>query len=140
MAKNTLGNSPLQNDDRITIERKGVPSETTLQKVRQYANGTEIISVIALSNLEIDFSVGILQNIILSQSSIFTFVNATPGVYILKIVQGAGGSRTITWPSNVRWSGGTPPTLTTTAGAWDMVTLIWDGTYFSGTSTLNFTA
>lgn len=42
----------------------------------------------------------------------------------LIITQGTGGSRTITWPSSVKWDGGTAPTLSTAVGAVDVVTLI----------------
>ena len=140
MIKNTLGNSPLQNEDRMLIERKGVASEISLRKVRQYANGTELIPASASGSLEIDLSNGILQAITLSASSTFTFVNVVPGVYILKLIQSGAGSYTVTWPSSVKWAEATAPTLTTTVGAWDFVTLIYDGVYFSGTSTLNFVA
>ena len=43
--------------------------------------------------------------------------------YTLRLIQGAGGSHTVTTWTNVRWSNGTLPTLTTTAGATDMITL-----------------
>jgi hypothetical protein len=36
MIKNTLGNSPLQNEDRIVVERKNVPSEVSLKKLSDY--------------------------------------------------------------------------------------------------------
>lgn len=48
--------------------------------------------------------------------------------------QDATGSRTVTWPSNIVWNGGLPPTLSTGAGYYDVVTLstvdggtTWDG-------------
>lgn len=39
------------------------------------------------------------------------------------IKQDSTGSRTITWPTSVRWAGGTPPTLSTAASALDIVVL-----------------
>ncbi len=137
MIKNTLGNSPLQNEDRIVIERKGVPSEVSLRSFRRYANGTEPL-VTSGSTLQLDFSNALLFDITLTAAATFTFVNPTPGVYVIKLTQGGAGSNTVTWPNSVKWSGATPPTLTTTVGAWDYITLVFDGTYFSATSTLNF--
>jgi len=137
MAKNTLGDSPLQNEDRIIIERKGVPSEISLRKLRTYANGTEPV-IATGSTLQLDFANALLFDITLTANATFTFVNASPGVYIIKLTQGGSGSYTVTFPSSVKWAGGSAPTLTTTVGAWDYITLIYDGTYFSATSTLNF--
>lgn len=48
--------------------------------------------------------------------------------YILTVVQDGTGSRTLTWNSIFKWEGGTAPTLTTTAGAYDIFTFVSDGT------------
>ena len=61
--------------------------------------------------------------------------------YILYLRQPASGGPTlINWNSLVLWPGGTPPTLSTTAGATDVITLIYNGTgaKYYGTSVLNF--
>jgi hypothetical protein len=60
------------------------------------------------------------------------------GTYIFELIQGGSGSYTITWPASVKWSGGTAPTLTTTVGKTDIVTLFHDGTNFFGTYSLNY--
>jgi hypothetical protein len=138
MLQNTLGNSPLQNEDRIIIERKGVPSETSLLKIRQYANGLVPKTRSISTNAEIDLSNAVLFDFTLTANGTITLVNGTAGVYVFIIRQDSVGSRTITWPSNVKWADATAPTLTTTANAWDIVTLIFDGTYFSAAPTLNF--
>ncbi|MGC4058183.1 MAG: hypothetical protein QM743_08700 [Chitinophagaceae bacterium] len=58
--------------------------------------------------------------------------------YIVKIIQGTGGSKTIgTWPTNTKWSGGTGPTLTTTAGAVDIVSFWFDGTNYNAVYSLD---
>lgn len=41
-------------------------------------------------------------------------------VFILRLIQDATGSRTVTWFSTINWAGGSAPTLTTTANAWDV--------------------
>lgn len=50
----------------------------------------------------------------------------------LYLTQGTGGSKTITWPTGVKWDGGVKPTLSTSAGAIDVITLLWNGTYWTG--------
>lgn len=48
----------------------------------------------------------------------------TYGQFVIKIIQdGAGGAFTVTWPSSVIWPSGTAPTITTTNGAIDEITL-----------------
>ena len=54
--------------------------------------------------------------------------------YTLVVTQGAGGSRTITtWPTGTRWTGGTAPTLSTTAGQRDVVSFYYNGSNYYGT-------
>jgi hypothetical protein len=82
---------------------------------------------------------GASQSITLDAATTFTFT-APPGDARLMLIvkQDATGSRTASWPANVKWPGGTAPTLTTTGGATDMITCWYDGTnYFCGAS-LNF--
>lgn len=87
----------------------------------------------------IDFSSGDIVTLTLNASTTLTLTNPITGLfYFIKAVQDATGSRTITWPGTVKWSGGTAPTLTTTASKTDIITLWWDGTNYFGTSTLNF--
>lgn len=77
-----------------------------------------------------------VQYVVLGGNRTFTF--ATPqdgGRYILILKQDATGSRTVTFPSNVLWAGGTPPTLSTAANTVDIITFVYDETndkYYSG--------
>lgn len=89
----------------------------------------------------IDWTLSNKQKSTLTGNCTFTFT-APPGPcsLILKLVQDATGSRTVTWPATVHWSGGTAPTLTTTANKVDIITFYYDGTTYFGNSTLNFTA
>lgn len=89
----------------------------------------------------IDWTVGNKQKSTLTGNCTFTFT-APPGPtnLILKLVQDATGSRTVTWPAAVHWPGGTAPTLTTTAAKVDIIMLYFDGTTYFGNSSLNFTA
>lgn len=49
-------------------------------------------------------------------------------VITVLLKQDGGGSRTVTWWSGILWAGGTTPTLTTTAGKYDVFTFIRLGT------------
>jgi hypothetical protein len=88
--------------------------------------------------VNIAYGSGNIADITLTASTTFTFSNHVVGTYILKLTQGGTGSYTITWPASVKWSGGTAPTLTTTVGKTDIVTLFHDGTNFYGTYSLNY--
>ena len=59
---------------------------------------------------------------------------------ILKIVQG-DGSDTITagnYHTNVKWAGGTKPTLSTANGAIDIISFYFDGTSYHGVGSIGF--
>jgi len=51
----------------------------------------------------------------------------TASTFTIKLVQDGTGSRTVTWWSGIKWSGGAAPTLTTTAGKADYFTFLTDG-------------
>jgi len=88
----------------------------------------------------IDFGVGNKQKSTLTDNVTFTFT-APPGPcnLILKLVQDATGSRTVTWPATVKWpSNGTAPTLSTGANDVDIVSFYFDGTNYYGQAGLDF--
>lgn len=60
------------------------------------------------------------------------------GTYMLVVVQDATGTRTLTWNAVFKWSGGTTPTLTTTANKRDLFWFVSDGTNLYGTAAQNF--
>ena len=120
------------------ITSSDVQMQTILRSALQPWSVFPNVVTASTANQSIDLQNTPLVLLNLNTSTTLSFTGAQVGVYILKVTQGAGGSKTLTFPSSVKWAGGTPPTLTTTAGAWDIITLIWDGTYFSATSTLNF--
>ena len=87
----------------------------------------------------IDWTAGNKQRSTLTGNVTFTFTEPTgPCNLIFKLIQDATGSRTVTWPADVNWPGGTAPTLTTTANATDIVSFYYDGTDFYGQVALNF--
>ena len=86
----------------------------------------------------INWSSGAKHALTLTGNCTLTFT-APLGVSSLTIhlTQDGTGSRTVTWPASVKWAGGTP-TLTTTAGASDIISLLYDGTNYWGVAALNF--
>ena len=50
------------------------------------------------------------------------------GVYVLSVVQDGTGSRTLSFNSNYKFTGGTAPTLTTGANARDVIVFLSNGT------------
>ena len=70
-----------------------------------------------------------------------TFANATNikvgSSFILFVKQDGTGSRTLTWATGYKWPSGTPPTLTATANATDIIRFVSDGIYLYGTTTNN---
>jgi hypothetical protein len=88
--------------------------------------------------VNVSFANGNIIDMTLTASTTLTLSAHVVGTYILKITQGGTGSYTVTWPGTVIWSGGTAPTLTTTVGKTDIITLFHDGTSFYGTYSLNY--
>ena len=76
--------------------------------------------------LTLDWNNGNTQLVTLTGNCTFTLSNPKDGFrYLIVLKQDGTGSRTVTWPSAVKWQAGTAPTLSTTAGKADLVTLVW---------------
>ena len=89
----------------------------------------------------IDWRVSNKQKSTLTANCTFTFTAPTkPCSLVLKLAQDGTGSRTVTWPATVHWSGGIAPTLTTTASRIDIITFYWDGSTYFGNYSLNYVA
>ena len=87
----------------------------------------------------INWKNGNKASITLIENVTFTFTAPSkPCNILLKLVQDAIGSRTVTFPSSVKWAGGTAPTLSTAANSIDIVTFYYDGTNYYGTASFNF--
>ncbi len=96
-------------------------------------------ATIGSSTTSIDLSTGNVFTINLSANiSTLTITNAAVGTYLIKFVQDATGSRTVSFPGTWKWAGGIVPTLTTTASKLDIITLVYDGTNFYATIVKNF--
>jgi len=78
------------------------------------------------ASVTIDYLTASVHDITLTANTTITFENPPgsgfAGAITLYLRQDGTGSRTVTW-TNVKWASGTAPTLTTTAGALDIITI-----------------
>jgi len=103
-----------------------------------YLSGATQTVAASGGTVNVSFANGNIIDMTLTASTTLTLSAHVVGTYIFELIQGGSGSYTITWPASVKWSGGTAPTLTTTVGKTDIVTLFHDGTNFFGTYSLNY--
>jgi hypothetical protein len=100
------------------------PTVTNYTETAFSANSSTAITL-ALTN-------GTVQIVTLTASTTITMPTAALGKsFILLLRQDATGSRTVTW-STVNWSGGTAPTITSTASKQDIFSFFSDGTSWYG--------
>ena len=97
-------------------------------------------SLTAVAALDIDCSLGNFFTKTISANSTFTFSNPPSSrayAFTLELTHTSG---TVTWPTTVRWPGGTAPTLTTSRV--HLFTFVTDdaGTNWRGASQTNYTA
>lgn len=71
----------------------------------------------------LDLSLGNIHHITMPAGNItIALSNGTAGqCFIIRILQDSVGSRTVTWFTTIKWTGGSAPTLTTTASKADTV-------------------
>ena len=122
----------------------GVASATSVTTTADVVAGGQMYSTLNAvgssgTTKTVDFSAANVQSVTLTGNCTFTFTNPASGSgYVLILLQDGTGSRTVTWPATVKWPAGTAPTLTTTANKADVISLLWDGTYYYGNSSLAF--
>lgn len=77
----------------------------------------------------IDLGVAKQFDIILDKSIVISsFLHPTEGAkYLFVLQQDGAGSHTVGWPTNVKWAGGSPPTLTTTPSGIDVISMVYRG-------------
>ena len=99
------------------------PTVTNYTETRFTANSSTAITL-SLAN-------GTMQDITLTGSPTITMPAAAAGKSFLLLLRTGTGGFTVTW-STVRWSGGTAPTLTSTASRMDIFSFFSDGTNWYG--------
>ncbi len=111
------------------LDPNGIPVQVSQNAV--VANG------LSGNATTIDWSQGLLQTLTVKPVSgsnvTLTFSNPVSGEHtFLGLLQGVGGSFTVTWPGTVKWPSATPPTLTVTAGQTDWFEFIVVGANYFG--------
>lgn len=76
-----------------------------------------------------DLNAGPIHQVTLGGNRTLAISNGATGkVFMIRIIQDATGSRTVTWFSTIKWIGGAAPTLSTAANAIDVFSFICTGT------------
>jgi len=124
--------SQLPNDTKVYLSGKAKTLSAALSdKTLEYISG-EFDNGNSGTTKTIDLSAGQAQKLTMTGNCTLTLTNPLAGQsYLLKLVQDATGSRTMTWPAAVKWSLSTPPTLSA-ANKIDLINLYWDGTNYFG--------
>ena len=99
---------------------------------------TQPSTINSTSTTTLDLSSGNIFELVLSTTNTtLAFSNPKIGTYIIKVKQDVTGGGTLTFPS-MKWSDAAVPTITSTANAIDLITLIYDGTDYYGSCLQNF--
>jgi hypothetical protein len=88
----------------------------------------------------IDWNNGLKQKMTLTASTTVTFT-APPGPtsgLVLKVIQAAAGSFTVTWPAAVEWPASSAPTMTSSGSRHDLYSFYYDGTTYYGSALHNY--
>lgn len=102
-----------------------------LEDVCDVVNGTFQVVTASGATTTINFANGRNVRLTLNASTTLTLTNPRGGRPMYIHVK-QGGSYTLAWPSTVKWQGGTAPTITTGAGARDVIALQYDDSVYLG--------
>jgi hypothetical protein len=112
-------------------ERVRITSAGTLQTSADYKEG--VVTANTSTAYTINIANGTIQILTLTGNCTYTFPTPTAGKsFTLMQKQDGTGSRTVTWPSSVKWPASTAPTITATASKGDKFVFTADGTYWWG--------
>ena len=120
-----------------TLQVSGVASFTTTTEA-----GSTV--TIASSAASLDLNTAAMFLISLNSNVSASFVNPPPAPRVCSFtvaMSADGTARAVTWPTTVRWSAGTPPTITSTAGKVDIFSFLTNNggsSYYGFTSDQNF--
>lgn len=81
---------------------------------------TDWVSATDAATITFNLLLGTKQKVTLGGDRTLALSNVIAGhIFVLKLIQPAGGGKTVTWFSGISWPGNTAPTLSTTAAHWD---------------------
>jgi hypothetical protein len=140
----TLAGTETLNNKTLVIPILGDATATSLItsgeiKAKRYVQfSNTAVSPPSSGAMTLDLSRGNVIQVDLAYSITgITFTNEAVGTYIIKFKQTVG-SKTINFPDAWVWSGGIEPSVTSTVGRTDIVTLINDGTFYYAAIVQNF--
>ena len=98
--------------------------------------GRETINTASTATTVINWKAGQKQMVEMNASTTFTF-NAPEGVCNLMLRIVYNGSYTPTFPSSIKWQGGTTPTWSAANTKVDVIAMYYDGTNYHATASLD---
>ena len=134
-SKSTMFTNPVFTGTGITLPDNTVQS-TAFSKVNQDFTIQTLNN--AGSTVAWDFNLGGTARLVMNGNKSITLANPKNSTYILTVNQDATGSRTITWPSAVKWPYGTVPDLgganvtTVISLYYNSITGVYYGSYAPG--------
>ena len=128
----------LINDSLKTIKLNAVNGVTVSNNIQSNSTTNTFQTLTDGSTITMNVNNGITAQVTIAATGrTFALSNLPSGKAMFittKIIEGSGGSFTITtWPTGVKWKGGTAPTLSAAAGSVDIIAYFWDGTNLYGT-------
>jgi hypothetical protein len=112
----------------VVVDGRGLltrPWALWVERVQRLINDMQVRPVSGAAQT-VDWAAGDEYHLTLTADCTVAFVNpVSGGRYILVVQQDATGGWTVTWPATVVWAGGSPPTLSTAAGALDQVEFLY---------------
>ena len=111
-----------------------ISSETTITFQGEHSNSVTTGTVV------IDWNTSQKQNLTITGTGCtVSFTNPLGACnLLLKVVQGDGSDTVGTWDSDIKWAGGSAPTLSTGSGNIDIISFYFDGTNYYGVASLDF--
>ena len=139
-------NLSLGNVDNTSDATKNAASVTLTNKTIEagtFTNGytEETVTANTSTAYTVDLANGSVQILTLTGNCTFTFPTPVAGKsFIMILKQDGTGSRTVTWPSSVKWPASTAPTITSTASKADkyIFTAIDSSYWLGSTGGLNY--
>ena len=132
-------------DQLITCDADVSHNNYNIKLVKALTFDQEVANGNSGSSFTINWTLGNKQTLTLTAACTISFTAPLgPTNCLLRLVQGPGGGFTITWPSeglsagNLAWVGGTKPTLSTSAGANDIISIYYNNSLYFGSYGINF--
>ena len=105
----------------VSLEATSARADSSLQVTEAVKDDAASGAAFTIS----DPTVATIQRLVLTANCTLTFPTATPGrSFLVVLVQDATGSRTVTWPANVRWGTSGVPVLSTGANKLDIFSFV----------------